>query len=130
MDSLDSQTLALGHSRDGPLFGNCRSDPFRALLMDSLFPETYEASRARFLQEDEPLCLKWDSSRLETHPLTNYPSLSIDWLWAKPRLRENLVVISTAEHGIEGYVGSAMLKVFMDEFAWRMSPEKTGLLLV
>jgi hypothetical protein len=98
--------------------------------MDSLFPETYEASRARFLREVKPLRPKWDSSRLETHPLTNYPDLSIDWLWAEPPLRENLVVISTAEHGIEGYVGSAMLKVFMDEFAWRMNQEKTGLLLV
>ena len=98
--------------------------------MDSLFPETYEASRARFLRDAERLRFKWDSSRLETHALTNFPDLSIDWLWAEPRPKENLVVISTAEHGIEGYVGSAMLKVFMDEFAPRMDPEKTGLLLV
>jgi hypothetical protein len=98
--------------------------------MDSLFPETYEASRARFLREVELLRPKWDSSRLETYPLKNCPDLSIDWLWAEPRLRENLVVISTAEHGMEGYVGSAMLKVFMDDFASRMNPEKTGLLLL
>jgi predicted deacylase len=39
-------------------------------------------------------------------------------------------MISTAEHGIEGYVGSAMLKLFMDEFARRLNPENTGLLLV
>ena len=98
--------------------------------MDSLFPETYEASRARFLRDVEPLRRKWDSSRLETHPLQNFPDLSIDWLWAEPRAKENLVVISTAEHGIEGYVGSAMLKVLMDDCAPRMNPEKTGLLLI
>jgi hypothetical protein len=46
------------------------------------------------------------------------------------RQKENLVIISTAEHGIEGYVGAAMLKVFIEEFAPRLDPEHTGLLLV
>lgn len=98
--------------------------------MDITFPQTYEDSRARFLRDVELLRPKWHSSRLESHPLKNDPSLSIDWLWAEPRKKENLVLISTAEHGIEGYVGSAMLQLFMDEFAPRLNPENTGLLLV
>lgn len=98
--------------------------------MDSPFSDSYEASRARFLRKVESLRARWLSSRLETHPLKNFPDLSIDWLWAEPRTKENLVMISTAEHGIEGYVGSAMLNVFMDEFAPRLNPESTGLLLV
>ena len=98
--------------------------------MVSLFPESYEASRARFLRDVELLRPKWPSSRLESHQLINRPGLSIDWLWAEPRVKENLIMISTAEHGIEGYVGSAMLKLFMDEFAPRLNPENTGLLLV
>ena len=98
--------------------------------MDSLFPDSYEASRARFLRDFEPLRTTWKSSHLEAHPLMNFPDLSIDWLWAEPRTKKNLIMISTAEHGIEGYVGSAMLKVFMDEFAPRLDPENTGLLLV
>jgi len=98
--------------------------------MDSLFPSSYEASRARFLQEVEPLRTKWAESRLGTHPLKTDPTLSIDWLWAEPHKKENLVIVSTAQHGIEGYVGSAMLKVFMDEFAPRIDPENTGLLLI
>ena len=98
--------------------------------MDSLFPETYEASRGRFLRGVEPLRAKWASSRLETYPLKSFPDLSIDWLWAEPPIKENLVVISTAEHGIEGYVGSAMSKVFMDEFALSLNSERTGLLLI
>jgi len=98
--------------------------------MDSLFPESYEASRERFLRDAELVCAQWPSSRLEPHPLKNFPDLSIDWLWAEPREKENLVIITTAEHGIEGYVGSAMLKLFMDEFAPRLNPETTGLLLV
>jgi hypothetical protein len=98
--------------------------------MHSYFPSTYEASRKRFLRDVELLRPKWRSSRLESHPLINFPDLSIDWFWAEPRVKENLVMISTAEHGIEGYVGSAMLMLFMDEFAPRMNPENTGLLLV
>ena len=98
--------------------------------MDSLFPESYETSRARFLRDVDLLRPIWPSSRLETYPLKNSPDLSIDWLWAEPHNKQNLVMISTAEHGIEGYVGSAMLKLFMDEFAPRLNPETTGLLLV
>jgi len=98
--------------------------------MDSLFPESYEASRARFLRNVELLRPRWHASRLESHQLKDHPDLSIDWFWAEPRVKENLVMISTAEHGIEGYVGSAMLKVFMDEFAPQLNPENTGLLLV
>ena len=98
--------------------------------MDLLFPETYETSRARFLRDVAALRVRWGFSRLETYALQNFPDLSIDWLWATPSLKENLVIISTAEHGIEGYVGSAMLKVFMDEFAPHLDSERTGLLLV
>lgn len=98
--------------------------------MDSLFPESYEASRTRFLRDVELLRPKWPSARLESHSLKGHPTLSIDWFWAEPRLKENLVMISIAEHGIEGYVGSAMLKLFVDEFAPRLNPENTGLLLI
>lgn len=98
--------------------------------MNSLYPESYETSRARFLRGAELLRVKWASSRLEHHPLKNFPNLSIDWLWAEPSQKETLVIVSTGEHGIEGYVGSAMLKIFMDEFAPRINVQHTGLLLV
>ena len=98
--------------------------------MDKYFPSTYEDSRTRFLLDVELIRVKWHSTQLETYPLKNFPDLSIDWLWAHPKKKENLVIISTAEHGIEGYVGSAMMKIFMDEFTPRLNPENTGLLLV
>jgi hypothetical protein len=98
--------------------------------MNSLFPESFEASLARFLHDVELLRARWISSRLESYPLKNFPDLSIDWLWAQPRLKEDLIIVSTGLHGIEGYIGSAMLKIFMDEFAPRLNPARTGLLLV
>ena len=98
--------------------------------MDSLFPDSYESSRARFLRDVELLRDKWAASRLESHPLKDFPNLSIDWLWVEPRVKETLVIVTTAQHGIEGYAGSAMLKVFMDEFAPRLDSDHVGLLLV
>ncbi|MEW6030316.1 MAG: M14 family metallopeptidase [Chloroflexota bacterium] len=98
--------------------------------MEPLFPASYETSRARFLRDVKLIRPCWPSSRLESHPLKDHPDLSVDWLWAEPRAKENLVIVSTGQHGIEGYVGSAMLKLLMDEFAPRLNPENTGLLLV
>ena len=98
--------------------------------MDSYFPSTYEDARARFLQSLNMIQQKWHSTQLETHPLKNHPDLSIDWLWAHARKKETLVIISTAEHGIEGYVGYAMMKIFLEEFTPRLNPEYTGLLLI
>ncbi len=98
--------------------------------MNSLFPESYEASRERFLKDVETLRSRWPASRLESHPLNKFPGLSVDWIWLEPRVKENLIIVSTAQHGIEGYVGSAMLKIFMDEFVPQLNPENTGLLLI
>lgn len=98
--------------------------------MDTPFPDSYEASRTRFIQDLELIHTKWPETTLETHPLKASPDISIDYAWAPPRKKENLIVITTALHGIEGYVGSAMLKIFMDEFAPLLDPENTGLLLI
>ncbi|MCI0609978.1 MAG: M14 family metallopeptidase [Anaerolineae bacterium] len=98
--------------------------------MDKYFPSSYEDSRARFLQSLNLIQQKWHSTLLETHPLKDHSDLSIDWLWAHAHKKETLVIISTAEHGIEGYVGSAMMKIFIEEFAPRLNPENTGLLLI
>jgi hypothetical protein len=104
----------------------CRSSK----IMDKLFPETYEASRTRFLKAAEQLRIQWSSSRSGSYPLTDFPGLAIDWLWMEPPHKENLVIVSTGQHGLEGYVGSAMLQIFMDEYIPRINMEKTGLLLI
>jgi hypothetical protein len=98
--------------------------------MDSYFPSSYEDSRTRFLQSLSLIQQKWHSTQLETHPLKNFPDLSIDRLWAHAQKKETLVIISTAEHGIEGYVGYALMKIFIEEFAPRLDTQNTGLLLI
>ncbi len=98
--------------------------------MDFFFPDSYEASRARFTRDVELLHTKWPNTTLTSHLLKADSDVSIDYAWAAPKKKENLIVISTALHGIEGYVGSAMLKVFIDEFAPKVNAENTGLLLI
>ena len=98
--------------------------------MDAYFPSSYEDSRSRFLASLHLIRQKWQSTQLQTHPLKNFPDLSIDWLWAQAHKKETLVIISTAEHGIEGYVGYALMKIFIEEFAPHLDPENTGLLLI
>ena len=94
------------------------------------FPSSYEESRERFRLSLGLLRSKWPGARLENHPLKEFPDLTIDWIWAEPRKKENIVIVSTAQHGVEGFVGSAMQYLFMQEFLPRLNSETTGLLLV
>ncbi len=44
--------------------------------------------------------------------------------------KENLVIVTTGVHGIEGYIGSVMLDVFFEEIYTGIDTEKTGVLVV
>ena len=44
--------------------------------------------------------------------------------------KENLIVLTTGVHGMEGYIGSVMLDVFFDEIYPNIDTEKTGILVV
>ena len=44
--------------------------------------------------------------------------------------QEDLIVLTTGVHGMEGYIGSAMLDVFFDEVYPSLDTEKTGVLIV
>jgi hypothetical protein len=98
--------------------------------MTDFFPSSYEDSRERFRQSLSLLQSNWPDARLENHPLKDHPDLSIDWMWAEPARKENILLLTTALHGVEGFVGSAMQSLFMQEYLPRLDPENTGLLLV
>jgi hypothetical protein len=55
----------------------------------------------------------------------------MDWIEAKPLARKDrLLLFTTGEHGIEGYVGAAMLQVLLDEYLSQLNPQDTGVCLV
>jgi len=96
-----------------------------------LFPKTYEASRERFRQNLAIIQKYWPMAELSHHRIAGDEDLTIDWIHS-PALDKNekVLVFTTAEHGIEGYVGSAMQQRFIEEFLPRLDPQTTGLLLV
>ncbi len=96
-----------------------------------LFPASYTSSRLRFRGYLERLQARWPLARLVTRPLPGDPNLTQDWIEAVPRgKREKVLLFTLGEHGIEGFVGSAILDLFVNEFLPRIDPETTGLVLV
>ncbi|MCS6994084.1 MAG: M14 family metallopeptidase, partial [Anaerolineales bacterium] len=94
-------------------------------------PDSYQTSRARFRARLETLRPLWPSARLTSiaHPWED--DLTTDVLTAAPRdRRDRLIVLSTGLHGIEGYLGSAALELFFEEYLRRLDPQTTGLLLI
>lgn len=94
-------------------------------------PATYESSRERFRSALASLSNHWANSRLLSHSLADNSDLTIDVLSADAtREKQKLLIITTGLHGIEGYVGAAVLQLFIEETLPRLDPETTGLLLV
>jgi hypothetical protein len=97
----------------------------------ALFPRSYDGSRARFRQNLDRVQQFWPEARLFSHRISNEEGLTIDWIEA-PAMGscEQVLIITTGEHGIEAYAGSAVMQVFIDEYIHRLLPETIGLLLV
>ncbi len=94
-------------------------------------PDTYEASRRRFCDGLADVQAAWPAAQLHSHNLTGEADLSIDWISAEAQTqKERVLLVTTGEHGIEGYVGSALLQLLMEEYLPRLDPHSTGILLV
>ncbi len=98
---------------------------------ENLFPVSYEASRERFRADLEVVRRYWPEARLESYTLRDHPGLTIDWIRSEacrePRRR---LILSSGLHGIEGYVGSAILHLFVRDYLPRLDPTTTGLVLI
>ncbi|MCX6097653.1 MAG: M14 family metallopeptidase [Caldiserica bacterium] len=100
--------------------------------MRSLIPQSYEASRERFRSSLARIALRWPSSRMEVHLIREGErDLSIDVLHAPATGQaQHMLVVTTGEHGIEGFVGSAVMELAMSEVLPALDPEATSLCLV
>jgi hypothetical protein len=93
--------------------------------------ETYEAARERFCTSLPAVQSLWPEARLNKHALKSDEDLSIDWISAEAQgKKEKMLIVTTAEHGIEGYVGTAILQLFIEEYLPNLDPRNTGILLV
>jgi predicted deacylase len=93
------------------------------------FPTSYDESRAWFQGQLGPVQERWPGAGLERRQLDD--GLAVEWIAAPPReRRERVLVLTAGEHGIEGYVGAAVRRLFLDQFLGHLDPDTTGLVLV
>ncbi len=99
--------------------------------ISDLFPESYQVARARFRGELTRVQAGWPAARLGRHAVVGDEAYTIDWIEAPATgQQEKLLILTTGEHGIEGYVGAAMLQLFIEAYLPRLAPASTGLLLI
>jgi hypothetical protein len=95
------------------------------------WPSSYSEARQWFRETMLPSLRAWPSARLHSQPLAADPDLTIDWALAQADgAPERLLVLLTGLHGIEGFVGAVMLRLFIDEFLPKLDPSSTGLLVI
>jgi len=97
----------------------------------SLFPETYELSRERFRNYLSTIQSKWSGAKLFQHNLSGDEDLTIDWIYSNAtESNQKVFILTTGEHGVEGYVGSAMMQLFIEKYMPKVDPRYTGILIV
>lgn len=99
--------------------------------MPVAFPESYSEARSQFRALNHSLRAQWPTAHLEVYALNGQPDLTVDWFDAMPLdTPRRLLVVTTGLHGIEGYVGDAVLHLLVEELLPRFDPRTTGLLLI
>ena len=98
----------------------------------SYFKETYSDSRSQFLENSDQLNKIFDtvvSGRIMV-PSEVDDDLSIDWTYVPGRTSmDKLLILNSGLHGIEGYTGSAIQNMFMNEMMADL-PENMGVLMI
>ncbi|MFC5452878.1 M14 family metallopeptidase [Paenibacillus aestuarii] len=97
----------------------------------SYFPDSYEASRQRFIQGKSTLKSYGSGIKLTSYPVGGENGLYIDAMKADAtKTMQNLIILTSGMHGVEGYVGSAMIELFRNEFMPKLDPTTTGVIWV
>jgi predicted deacylase len=93
------------------------------------FSDTYSVSRLKFRGLLEGVQKQWPEAELTT-AATCSDEYTTDMIIAPPREKRHLLLITTGQHGIEGYAGGAFLQLLAREYLDKLDPELTGLILV
>ena len=95
------------------------------------FYNSYDEIRSHL--KDRVALLREDGVKVETseYAVNADDELYIDNIYLPAEKKnENLVVLTTGVHGMEGYIGSVMLDVFFDEIYPTLDTDNTGILVV
>lgn len=94
------------------------------------FSSSYDEGRRRFLESTRGLPL--DTQRARWHvPSKTETDLSVDTVYLPATAPDaNLLVMLSGVHGLEGYAGSAIQSMFIEEILPRLDRRRFGVLLV
>lgn len=98
----------------------------------SSFKTTYEEVRESIVNRAETLRQSGATVHHTSYAVNVDEGLYIDNLFipANTNACDNLIIITTGVHGIEGYIGSVMLDVFFEEIFPTLNKDTTGVLVV
>ena len=95
------------------------------------FRTTYEETRERLSALIAGLRAQGIAVEAESYAIDENDGLFIDSFYLPSQGdRTNLILLTTGVHGMEGYIGSAMLDVFFSEVFPTLNTENTGILVV
>ena len=96
-----------------------------------VFYTTYDEIRTHLKDRVADLKKKVITVETSEYAIDKSDNLYIDNIYlAATENQENLIVLTTGVHGMEGYIGSVMLDVFFDEIYPTIDIKNTGILVV
>lgn len=96
-----------------------------------VFYNEYEEVRTHILETAEQLKAQGVETEVYSHAIDEAEDLYIDTIYLPSQEKQNnLVVVTTGVHGIEGYIGSVMLDVFWQEIYPGLNKADTGVLVI
>ncbi len=95
------------------------------------FYNSYDEIRSHLKERVAKLRENGVAVEVSEHAVDKSDNLYIDNIYLPTsKEKENLIVLTTGVHGMEGYIGSVMLDVFFEEIYPDIDTEKTGILVV
>lgn len=95
------------------------------------FYNSYDEIRAHLKDRVKALQAKNIAVEVNEYAIDKSDNLYIDNIYLpSTNEKENLIVLTTGVHGMEGYIGSVMLDVFFEEIYPTIDTTKTGILIV
>ncbi|MFC7321726.1 M14 family metallopeptidase [Halobacillus campisalis] len=99
--------------------------------INKYFTSSYEESRTIFRKHLTTIQEKWPEATLSTKSIGEEADNTIDIIFSEARTsNEQVVFMTSGEHGIEGYAGGSVIHLFVEEYIDKIDPETTGICIV
>lgn len=108
-----------------------RPEPAESYSYSESFCSTYEEVRDNLAARVEKLRNSGANVKSKAYAINEDDGLYIDCIYIEATAEPtNLIVLTTGVHGMEGYIGAAMLNVFFEEMYPTLDTSNTGVLVI